>query len=264
MEREQADAARHLSSASQMCSMAHCDFPHQVDYTLKVCAKIKVYPLRSLYQRSHHSNKRRNQDPTYPQVSRLHSLPSYSCEVLLHLCSLFAVCSSLLIDLILFLNEACTITQVPKRTVLPSTVRTLPSHSILCLSFSPNISTLDTLFLGLSPFIYPFIYSSLVQYILTTASSPSTLPGPPTTRFTCSSTSPQEKAGLPGLSTKQSITRSSKTRHKPSCGGWKRQHSGRKRISRASEESETASHSHCQEPHKTLQLNNHNRHMHRT
>lgn len=100
--------------ASQMCSMAHCDFPHKVDYTLKVCARIKVYPLRSLYQRSHHSNRRRNQDPTYPQVSRLHSLPSYSCEVLLHLCSLFAVCSSLLIDLILFLNEACTITKVPQ------------------------------------------------------------------------------------------------------------------------------------------------------
>lgn len=80
-----------------------------------------------------------------------------------------------------------------------------------------------------------FIYSSLIQYIPTTAFPSSILPSTPTSPLTQIHTPPPEKSRFP-----RSTAGSSKTRHKHSYQGWARQPSGRKGSQEQGKESEIA------------------------
>lgn len=85
------------------------------------------------------------------------------------------------------------------------------------------------------PIVFPpvmCLYYSLIYYILTTVSPPSTPPSSPDTQLPSpqiysSSVFPPKRAGLPGRSTEHSVTSSNKTRHKPSCQSWMRKGSSR-------------------------------------
>lgn len=81
------------------------------------------------------------------------------------------------------------------------------------------------------PILFLFIYSSFIEYILTTASPPCTPPCSPNTSLPqthCSSHSLQKRAGLPVISTEQCITRYDNTMHKLSCQGSTRHQLGGK------------------------------------
>lgn len=87
------------------------------------------------------------------------------------------------------------------------------------------------------------IYSSFIQYILTTAFTPSSPPSStlnfPLLQIRWSSISLQIRADLPATSAKHDITRYRKTRHKPSYQGWTRQCGRRKGCQEQAEESKT-------------------------
>ena len=83
----------------------------------------------------------------------------------------------------------------------------------------------------------------------TTAPSPFSLPSSqpltfPLPQIHRSSIFLQKRAGLSGISTKHSIIRYNKSRHKPSHQGWTRQSNSRKGVSRTGK-SERQPHSHC-------------------
>jgi hypothetical protein len=91
----------------------------------------------------------------------------------------------------------------------------------------------------LQPHDFFLMYPSLIQSIPTPASppptSPRTNPTSPLPEISSLSSpfSHQKRAGLPVISNKHSVTRCSKTRHRPSHQGWTRPHSRRKRVPQA-------------------------------
>lgn len=94
-----------------------------------------------------------------------------------------------------------------------------------------EISTFDTAS-DFSSFFFLFLYSSLIQYIPTTASlSSNAMPPNFHLLYIYSSfTSLQKRAGLTRLPTEHSTSRCNKTNHKASYRGWTRQPSRRRRV----------------------------------
>lgn len=108
------------------------------------------------------------------------------------------------------------------------------NHTLSALSFAgcgnaENASAQGVLLL--------FVFNSLIQYIQTTVSPTSFPPVTPPHIFPRFTTSlPSEKSISPRISTEHNITSNTETSHKPSCKGWMRQHSERKRVPRADKE----------------------------
>ena len=96
----------------------------------------------------------------------------------------------------------------------------------------------------------PLIHSSIIHYILTTVSSPSTLPSSPhpntspILQIYSSFISLHQTPGLPGISAEPGMTIYNKTMHKPTYQGQMRQHSKRKKVPRADKIVRDISHFH--------------------
>lgn len=123
---------------------------------------------------------------------------------------------------------------VPSLTLRIITTRLAQPSTPACSHFRVAMNAAQPNFSPFFLFIYFFI-----QYILIIVSTPSTLPS---TSFPylssplqnhSSSISLQKRASIPGILTKHTIKRYNTTRHKPLYQSWMRQHSRKKRDSRA-------------------------------
>lgn len=115
------------------------------------------------------------------------------------------------------------------------------NHYQACPTFNSSLQSFQGSYECSPTQLFPllFIYLFFIQYILIIVSTPSTLPS---TSFPylssplqnhSSSISLQKRASIPGILTKHTIKRYNKTRHKPLYQSWMRQHSRKKRDSRA-------------------------------